>query len=97
LYDNIYDDELDEIEAISYNKISYLYNILNINFDKTITIFEGFLDSLFIPNSIGAVGINTNFDFLLNNDLDIRFLFDNDKTGRKKTKKFLNDKKTVFI
>lgn len=97
LYENIYKEELDIVEAISYNKLSYLFNILNVDFEKQITIFEGYIDSIFIPNSIGAVGINTDYSFLTNNDLDIRFLFDNDNIGKRKAKEYLKKGFKVFL
>lgn len=97
MYESIYEETLDEIEAISYNKLSYLFNILNIDFEKEITIFEGYIDSIFIPNSIGAVGINTDYSFLTNNDLDIRFFFDNDFIGKKKAYEWLKKGFKVFL
>lgn len=97
LYESVHDTELDDIEAISYNKLSYLFNILNINFESEITIFEGFIDSIFMPNSIGAVGINTDYSFLTNNDLDIRFFLDNDNIGKRKAKDWLMKGFKVFL
>lgn len=97
LYENVYMTELDIIEAISYNKLSYLFNILNIDFEKEITVFEGFIDSIFMPNSIGAVGINTDYSFLVNNDLDIRFFFDNDDIGKRKSNDWLKKGFKVFL
>lgn len=99
LYTSIYKSELDSIEAIPYNKLSYLYNILNINFEKEITAFEGYIDSIFMPNSIGAVGINTDFSFLTREDIDVdlRFFFDNDNIGYKKSYQWLKKGYKVFI
>lgn len=97
LYDSIYNTELDIIESIAYNKFSYLFNILSVNFEATITIFEGYLDSLFFPNSIGAVGINTDYSFLLNSDTNLRFFFDNDNTGKKKSIEYIKKGRTVFL
>lgn len=97
LYEGVYDTELDEIEAISYNKLSYLFNILNVNYEREITIFEGYLDSLFMPNSIGAVGVNTDYKFLMNHDLEIRFFFDNDDAGKKKSHEMLKKGYKVFL
>ena len=48
--------DMDISELVIYNKLSYYFNILNISFDEKITIFEGYLDSLFYPNSVGVVG-----------------------------------------
>jgi hypothetical protein len=97
LYNNIYKTEMDPIEVVGYNKFSYLFNILNVNFEKTITIFEGYIDSIFVPNSIGAVGINSDYGFLLNNDLSIRFLFDNDNVGKRKSDEYLKKGHSVFL
>jgi hypothetical protein len=97
LYENVYLEDLDVIEAISYNKLSYLFNILNIDFEGEITIFEGYIDSIFMPNSIGAVGINTDYSFLVNNDLNIRFFFDNDDIGKRKSNDWLKKGFNVFL
>jgi hypothetical protein len=60
---------------------STIFNIFNVNIDKTITIFEGPLDSFFINNSVATAGaskLKTFFDGLDN----IRYWFDNDSTGK---------------
>ena len=93
---------MDEIEAISYNKLSHFYNILNIDFDKPITIFEGFLDSIFYPNSIGMVGAKNDQDllrFLTESDADLKlkFFYDNDTTGISKASKMLKKGFSVFL
>lgn len=86
-----------EEELLRYNKLSYCYNILNINFETPITLFEGYLDSVFFPNSIGLVGTNTDYSFLLDEALDVRFFFDNDKAGLKKTTEMLDKGYRVFL
>jgi len=93
------DDPLDEIEAVSYNKISNFYNILNVNWDKPVTIFEGYLDSIFFPNSIGAIGINSidEMSFLMSEDLDLRFFFDQDNIGVKKSLSMIESGHKVFL
>lgn len=95
-------DHLDEFEAISYNKLSHFYNILNIDFEKPITIFEGFLDSIFYKNAIGLIGVKSGDDilkFLTDSDADInlRFFYDNDETGIKKSTELLNKGYSVFL
>lgn len=97
LYDKIYNDELDIIESISYNKLSYLFNIFNVNYDSVITIFEGYLDSLFFPNAVGAVGADTDFSFLTKNEINIRFFFDNDNKGKRKAQYWLKQGYNVFL
>ena len=73
--------EPDMNDLVIYNKLSYYFNILNVNFEEKITVFEGYLDSLFFPNSIGLVGVNTDFRFLESNNLDLQYFFDNDEAG----------------
>ena len=70
---------------------------MNVDFGNTITVFEGYLDSLFFPNSIGLVGVNTDYRFLENNDLDIQYFFDNDDAGFKKSEEKLKEGFSVFL
>lgn len=93
---------LDEMEAISYNKLSHFYNILNVNFDKEVTVFEGFIDSLFYPNSIGMVGANNDNDLLrflteADSDIKLKFFYDNDSKGIIKATKMLKNGYSVFL
>ncbi len=91
------DAELDIQKSVIYNKLSYFFNILNVNFENTITIFEGFLDSLFYPNSVGIVGVNTDLKFLENNNLDLQYFFDNDIAGYNKSEEKLLEGGKVFL
>lgn len=89
--------EMDISELVIYNKLSYYFNILNVDFSQRITVFEGYLDSLFFPNSIGLVGVNTDFRFLETNNLDIQYFFDNDEAGFKKSEEKLKEGHHVFL
>jgi hypothetical protein len=89
--------DVDMAEMVMYNKMSYFFNILNINFDSTITIFEGYIDSLFYPNSIGVVGTNTDTSFLENNNLDLQFFYDNDQAGYNKANDKLKAGFPIFL
>jgi hypothetical protein len=84
-------------QLVVYNKLSYYFNILNVDLSQKITVFEGYLDSLFFPNSIGLVGVNTDSRFLENNELELQFFFDNDDTGHKKTEEKIKDGYPVFL
>jgi hypothetical protein len=97
LYKLVNDTELDEIEKIGYDKLSYLYNILKVNWGGTITIFEGFLDTKFFPNAIGCVGTNTDINFIVNQGVDIRFFYDYDAAGIRKSKEYIKKGKPVFL
>ena len=70
---------------------------MNVDFGERITVFEGYLDSLFFPNSIGLVGVNTDFRFLENNNLDLQYFFDNDEAGYKKSEEKLKNGYSVFL
>jgi hypothetical protein len=91
------DSDLDLQKTVIYNKLSYYFNVLNVDFEKTITIFEGFLDSLFYPNSIGIVGVNTDLRFLENNNLDLQYFFDNDLAGYNKSEEKIKCGGRVFL
>jgi hypothetical protein len=90
-------ESIDINELVIYNKLSYYYNILNVNFNTRITIFEGYLDSMFYPNSIGVVGVSTDMRLLENNDLDIQYFYDNDKAGWVKSSEKLKKSIPVFL
>jgi hypothetical protein len=89
--------ELDISKLVIYNKLSYYFNILNINFIDKITVFEGYIDSLFFPNSIGMVGVNTDSKFLESNELDLQYFFDNDEAGWKKSEQKIKEGWPVFL
>lgn len=91
------DKDIDMSELVMYNKLSYFFNILNVNFDSPITIFEGYLDSLFFPNSIGVVGVNTDMDFLERNGLELKYFYDNDQAGYNKSNDKIKEGYPVFL
>jgi hypothetical protein len=90
--------EEDGIENIQANldRLSGLFNILNVDMHSPLTIVEGPIDSLCISNAIalqGATKLNDYFD-----DLQmVRYLFDNDKVGKEHTLKKLKSNKKVFL
>lgn len=89
--------ESDMSQLVIYNKLSYYFNILNVDFGRKITVFEGYLDSLFFPNSIGLVGVNTDYRFLENNNLELQYFFDNDEAGFKKSEEKIKEGWPVFL
>ncbi len=91
-------EELDVNTLVTLNKLSYYFNIFNVDFSREITIFEGYLDSLFFPNSIGVIGVNTSMKFLeVNSGLSIRYFFDNDAAGHRKAEQKLTQGFSVFL
>lgn len=88
---------IDTNQMVVYNKLSYYFNILNVDLTRKITVFEGYLDSLFYPNSIGLVGLNTDYRFIENNELDLQYFFDNDDAGFKKSSEKMDNGYSVFL
>jgi len=91
------EDPLDEIEAVQYNKASSIFNMLNIDYDNTIYVFEGYLDSVFFPNSIALVGLDTDISVLSDANLDLRFVLDTDEAGQRKAKEMIDENYSVFL
>lgn len=99
IYDMMHpDNDLDDQERISYDKLSHFFNIFNIDFTRPVNMFEGYTDSLFLSNSIGQIGVNTDLSFLLKEDgITFRFIYDNDEAGFKKSRKMLEDGHQIFL
>lgn len=88
------DDELNEIDSLNN-----VFNILNIDFKKKITICEGQFDSMFVYNSIASTGVGKINETIsmLSNDTNVRILFDNDNAGKNQSIKLLQDGYEVFM
>ena len=90
--------EEDGIENILANldRLSGLFNVMNVDMNSPLTIVEGPIDSLCISNAIalqGATKLNNYFDdFKM-----VRFLFDNDKVGKEHSLNKLKSNKKVFL
>lgn len=87
--------EASEEELMSLKKISTLFNVLMVDLQREVTMFEGPIDALFITNSIGlaTAGRDTQeFDEIPT----IRYMFDNDSTGKKKMMEKLKRGKQIF-
>jgi len=87
---------IDNIEnELNYtDKFSMLFNILQVNFSDCITVFEGPFDANLFNNSVATSGINKNFP--LESEY-LRYWFDNDDIGIRKSKEFILDGKKVFL
>ena len=91
-------DEEDGIENIvsHLDKLSGLFNIMNIDISRQLTIVEGPIDSLMIDNCIalqGATKMNDYFDNVEN----VRYIFDNDIVGRTHSIDKIKNHKHVFL
>lgn len=88
--------DVTEDEIYSLNKISILFGILQTDLNRKFTVFEGPIDSMFIPNSIGLGGVKKDItDFT-----DIphtRYFFDNDSKGKNKMIEKIKKGNYVFL
>lgn len=87
--------EVDENTLISIKKLSTLFGIMLVDFQREVTMFEGPIDAMFINNSIGlatATRSTEEFDEIPT----IRYMFDNDETGKKKMMQKLKRGKKIF-
>lgn len=94
-----YIEDEDGIENVTANidKLSGLFNIMNVDFHRTVTITEGPIDSMSIQNSIALQGASKDVDKLFDDVETVRYVFDNDKAGREMSIKKLKSGKTVFL
>ena len=94
-----YIDEEDGVENIVANldRLSGIFNIMNVNLNQPVTIMEGPIDSLSIPNSIALQGASKQLEGFFDNVENVRYLYDNDKAGKDAALKRLKSHKTVFL
>jgi len=87
--------EVDENTLISIKKLSTLFGVMLVDFQREVTMFEGPIDAMFINNSIGlatATRSTEEFDEIPT----VRYMFDNDETGKKKMMQKLKRGKKIF-
>jgi len=94
-----YIQEEDGIENIVFNldRLSGIFNIMNVNMNQPITIMEGPIDSLSIENSIALQGASKQLDGFFDDIENVRYVYDNDKAGKNASLKKLKEHKTVFL
>ena len=91
----IEEDGIENIQA-NIDRLSGIFNVMNVDMNIPLTIVEGPIDCLCISNAIalqGATKLNDYFD-----DIDnVRFLFDNDKIGKEHAINKLKSNKKIFL
>ena len=94
-----YIEEEDGVENIVANldRLSGIFNIMNVNLSQPLTIMEGPIDSLAITNSIALQSAAKHLDGFFDEVENVRYLFDNDKTGREMALKKMKNHKKVFL
>lgn len=83
-------------ERTSIMKLSTLFNIMRIDMTRDVTVFEGPLDAMFMSNSL-ALATAGRSTTELDEIPTIRYMFDNDVTGKKKMLEKLKVGKQVFM
>jgi|AntRauTorcE11897_2_1112592.scaffolds.fasta_scaffold07701_2 hypothetical protein len=97
IYDKFFpEDKPKGYEFDSIDKISLLYNLLTVQFERRVTVFEGASDSWLYPNSIGKSSVGLNDEFL-DEHPNVRYFFDNDKAGYTKMAEKIKLGKKVFM
>lgn len=89
--------ETPTINIDSFNKLSLVYDVLNIDTTILFTVFEGAINSWsYLKNSTGISSVVVNTDFL---DVtgNARYFYDNDKSGRLKMIDKLSKGHYVFL
>lgn len=74
--------------------ISTIFNILQLDFNRPVTVFEGPMDSFLYGNSIAISGAHNILEFEIEN---MRFWFDNDDTGKRLAMANLKEGHEVFL
>lgn len=83
-------------DAIAINKLSTLFGIMQTDMMRPVTVFEGPIDAKFMFNSI-ALATAGRSTTELDEIPTIRYMFDNDETGKKKMLEKLKKGKSVFM
>tara|TARA_R110000737_G_C14598879_1_gene488747 strand:+ start:1331 stop:2416 length:1086 start_codon:yes stop_codon:yes gene_type:complete len=86
----------DKMFSEKLSTLSIIFNLFNVDIEKTITVFEGPFDSFFIPNSVATAGaskLKSFFDGLDN----VRYWYDNDSTGKNSSIDKIKSKNKCFL
>lgn len=96
IWETFYREKRPEIikKAKEIDPISTIFGFSSVDFTKTITAFEGPLDSWLCPNSIALCSVNNPFPFDVENK---RWLLDGDKVGRARMRELIQSGETVFL
>jgi len=85
--------DINEEQLNFLDTLSMIFNICLLDFNKPITLFEGAMDAFLFKNSIANTGANKELPI----DINCRYWYDNDETGKKKTLQHLEQKDEVFL
>lgn len=89
-------DIIDKEQIEKLNDISTLFGVLNIDFTRPVTVFEGPIDAKFMTNSIALCTVGRSVEQFADIPT-IRYMFDNDSSGKKAMMSLLKSGKEVFL
>lgn len=83
----------DDENFVEANRLSTYFGLFTIDFNKPISVFEGPLDSFLRRNSVATCSVHKSFPI----DIPVRWLFDFDNEGKKKSVEKIKDGEEVFL
>ena len=87
----------DDAPKDDISKLSLIYNTLNFNpYADAIYVFEGGIDSFFLPNSLGQCGVKKDV-LWLDSLSNVVYFFDNDQPGKERSAMKLKGGHKVFL
>lgn len=89
----IYREENAELLS-KLDTISTIFGIMHLDLNKTVTIFEGPLDSFLFPNAVGVCSAKNDFPFEVES---LRYFYDNDETGKDWAMRRIEEGFPVFL
>jgi hypothetical protein len=84
------------IELDKLNKLSTIFGIMTVDFTRTVTSFEGPIDSKFMINSIGQATVGRDMG-MFDDIPDVRYFYDNDKSGKEAATEQMKKGHEVFL
>ena len=86
----------EDADVEKLNDVSTLFGILDIDFTRPVTVFEGPIDAKFIGNSLALCTVGRNVEQF--QDIPtVRYMFDNDRSGKEAMRGLLKTGKEVFL
>ena len=85
--------ETNEEQTDYLDTLSMIFNVCLINVNKPITLFEGPMDAFLFKNSIANTGANKELPI----EIPVRYWYDSDETGKKKSLQHIEQDEEVFL
>ncbi len=85
--------EVNEEQMNFLDTLSMVFNVCLLDFSKPITLFEGPMDAFLFKNSIANTGANKELPI----EIPVRYWYDSDETGKRKSLQHLERNDEVFL